>query len=109
MDYQTLLDRRAEIADEISETITRLGSLMRQEVELRDQLRRIAERDGAKTNPFENAVSIADAICGELTRAGLVPHRADSRLRLRALVEGQHERYLRQADVRKQVRSPSAA
>jgi hypothetical protein len=43
VDYQTLLDRRAEIAEEITQTVGRLGVLVRQEVELQDHLRRAAE------------------------------------------------------------------
>ena len=108
-EIETLLTRRAEIAEEISETITRLGTLLRQELELRDQLRRAAEHDGSRTNPFETAVSIVDAVCGELTRAGLVPHRADARLRLSSLVRDQNSRYRSQKEVRAQVTGKSAA
>src|SRR3954451_18694532 len=108
VETETLLTRRAEIADEITQTIGRLGVLLRQEIDLRDQLRRTAEHDGSRTNPFETAVSISDAVCGELTRVGLAPHRADARLRLTSIVDSQHVRYRNQWATRAQVASKSA-
>jgi hypothetical protein len=104
-EIEEMLARRAVVADEIVATIDKLGVLVRQEAELQDQLRRAAERDGSKTNPFSNPVTISDAICAELTRVGLAPHRADARLRLGALVDGQQDRYRRQWAVRKQVQA----
>jgi hypothetical protein len=85
VDYQAMLDRRAQVADEIVETVNKLGELAAEERDLQDQLRRAAERDGSRTNP----VSVMDAICAELTRAGLSPHRVDARIRLGA--EPAHE------------------
>jgi hypothetical protein len=71
VDYQTLLDRRAEIAEEITQTIGRLGVLVRQDIELQDQLRRAAERAGSRANAFSTTPTVMDAINSELTRAGL--------------------------------------
>ena len=89
VDYQAMLDRRAQVADEIVETVNKLGELAAEERDLQDQLRRAAEHDGSRTNPVSNPVSVMDAICAELTRAGLSPHRVDARIRLGA--EPAHE------------------
>jgi hypothetical protein len=109
VETETLLTRRAEIADEITQTIGRLGVLLRQEVEVTDQLRRVAEADGSRTNPFSTAVTTVDAINSELTRSGLAPRRADPRMRLTALVVDQHRRYASQRQVRDLVTGQSAA
>lgn len=109
VETEQLLDRRAEIADEITQTIGRLGVLLRQEVEVTDQLRRIAEADGSRTNPFSTASTVVDAINSELTRAGLAPRRADPRFRLSALVVDQNRRYRAQRETRAQVSGQSAA
>jgi hypothetical protein len=109
VETETLLDRRAQVAEEISKTIAQLGTLLSEELQLRDQLRRALERDGLSTIVFETAVSIQDAICGELTKAGLHPHRADPRLRLTSLVRDQNSRFRNQAAVRAQAAGKSAA
>jgi len=108
-DIERMLARRERIADEITEAATRLGELALQEIELQDQLRRAAERDGAKTNPFSTAYSVTDAICSELTRAGLSLRRSDPRFRLTALINDQNRRYRSQREVRAQVADQSAA
>src|SRR5687768_12722209 len=92
-DYQELLARRAEVADEITETIDKLGVLVRQEVDLQDTLRRGAEQAGVRANPFSTASTVMDAVNSELTRAGLAPRRADPRFRLTALVIDQNRRF----------------
>jgi hypothetical protein len=109
VDYQTLLDRRAEIAEEITQTIGRLGVLCRQEVELQDQLRRAAERAGSRANAFSTTPTVMDAINSELTHAGLTLRRADPRMRLNTVVETQNRRYRGQMTGREPVSSPSAA
>ena len=109
VETETLLTRRAEIADEITQTIGRLGVLLRQEVEVTDQLRRIAEADGSRTNPFSTAVTTVDAINSELTRAGLAPRRSDPRMRLTALITDQNRRYRARQETRAQVAGQSAA
>jgi hypothetical protein len=109
VDYQALLTRRERIADEITQTIGRLGVLCREELELRDQLRRAAEADGSRTNPFMTASSVMDAVNSELTRAGLSLRRADPSIRLVDLVERQQVRYRNQRTVRQLARGPSAA
>ena len=109
MDYQTLLDRRAEIAEEITQTIGRLGVLWRQEVELQDQLRRAAEAAGSRANAFSTTPDITDAICGELTRAGLSLRRSDPRMRVTAVVDSQNRRYRGHVAGLEKVSSPSAA
>jgi hypothetical protein len=108
-DYQDLLARRAAVADEITEVIGRLGTLLREEVELQDTLRRAAERDGSRTNPFSTASTVVDAINSELTRAGISPRRADPRFRLTALVDDQNRRYRSQWAVRAQAAGQAAA
>jgi hypothetical protein len=109
VDHQALLTRRVRIADDITQTIGKLGVLMREELELRDQLRRAAEAAGSRTNPFMTASSVMDAVNSELTRAGLTPRRADPRIRLVDLIEGQQVRYRNQMTVRQLSRGPSAA
>jgi hypothetical protein len=109
VDYQTLLDRRAEIAEEITQTIGRLGVLCRQEVELQDQLRRAAERAGSRANAFSTTPTVMDAVNSELTHAGLTLRRADPRMRLNAVIETQNRRYRGQMTGREPVSSPSAA
>jgi hypothetical protein len=109
VDYQTLLDRRAEIAEEISQTVGRLGVLVRQEVELQEHLRRAAERAGSKATAFSTTPTFLDAINSELTRAGLSLCCADPRMRLTTVVETQNRRYRGQMTGREPVSSPSAA
>jgi hypothetical protein len=109
VETEQLLDRRAEIADEITQTIGRLGVLLRQEVELQDTLRRAAEAGESRTNPFSTTPDLTDAVCGELTRIGLALRRSDPRLRVAAVVETQNRRYRGQVTGREPVSSPSAA
>ena len=114
MDYQALLDRRAAVAAEITKVIDTLGALAAEalaaeERDLQDRLRRLGEGAGVKANPFSTAVTVVDAICSELTRAGLSPRRADPRMRLTALVVDQHRRYASQRQVRDLVTGQSAA
>jgi hypothetical protein len=109
MTLEQLLARREQIATEITETIDKLGDLVRQEIETQDTLRRAAERDGSRTNPFSTASTVADAINSELTRAGISPRRADPRFRLNSLVVDQNRRYRNQAAGRAQVTGQSAA
>jgi hypothetical protein len=109
VDYQALLDRRAAVAAEITKVIDTLGALAAEERDLQDRLRRLGEGAGVKANPFSTAVTVVDAICSELTRAGLSPRRADPRMRLTALVVDQHRRYASQRQVRDLVTGQSAA
>jgi hypothetical protein len=95
-DYHELLDRRTRVADDITQTIGKLGVLMREELELRDQLRRAAEAAGSVTNPFATAISTESAVNAELTRAGLNLRRGDPRIRLVDLVDSQQVRYRNQ-------------
>jgi hypothetical protein len=108
-DIEALLAERENVADQIVQTIGRLGTLVRQQNELEESLRRAAERDGSRTNAFSTSITVTDAICGELTAAGLSLHRGDRQVRLMPLVAGQHGRYRAQAAVRKQVASRSVA
>jgi hypothetical protein len=93
VDHQALLTRRERVADDITQTIGKLGVLMREELELRDQLRRTAEAAGSRTNPFQSVRTVMDAVNSELARAGLQLRRADPRIRLADLIDGQHQRY----------------
>ena len=108
-EIEKLLTERAAVADEITEVIGRLGVLVRQEVELQDTLRRAAEADGSRTNPFSTAASVMDGINSELVRAGISPRRADPRFRLSALVADQQHRYRAQRQVQAQVADRSVA
>jgi hypothetical protein len=108
-EVETLLNRRAAVADEITQVAGRLGVLAREELELRDRLRRAAEADGAVTNPFHTVTTTESAACSELTRAGLNPCRADPQVRLTDLVDSQHVRYAAQMAVWEQVRGSAAA
>jgi hypothetical protein len=108
-DYQTLLDRLTRVADDIVQTVGKLGVLVREELELRAQLRRAAEAAGSRTNPFATATPTESAVNSELTRAGLNLRRADPRIRLAELTDSQHVRYRNQMSVREQVRGQSAA
>src|SRR3954463_16155169 len=92
-DVEAMLARRAEIADEITQTIGRLGVLWRQEVELQDQLRRAGEHAGVRANAFSTTPDLTDAICGVLTRVGLSLRRSDPRMRVSAVVDSQGRRF----------------
>jgi hypothetical protein len=109
VNYNSLLDCRAEIAEEITQTIGRLGVLVRQEVEITETLRRAAERAESKANAFSTTPTVVDAINSELTRAGLSLCRADPRMQVNAVVETQNRRYCGQMTGREPVSSPSAA
>jgi hypothetical protein len=109
IELEQLLARREAIADEITAVIGKLGVLVREEQELQDHLRRAAERDGSRTNAFATALTVSDAVCGELTAAGLVPRRGDPAVHLAPLIEGQHRKYRDQRAVRKQVAGRSVA
>ena len=109
VNYNSLLDCRAEIAEEITQTIGRLGVLCRQEVELQDQLRRAAERAGSRANAFSTTPTVMDAINSELTHAGLRLCRADPRMRLNAVIETQNRRYRGQMAGREPAFGQSAA
>jgi hypothetical protein len=109
VDYQKLLDRRAEIAEEITQTIGRLGVLCRQEVEITETLRRAAERAGSRANAFSTTPTVMDAINSELTHAGLRLCRADPRMRLNAVIETQNRRYRGQMAGREPAFGQSAA
>jgi hypothetical protein len=104
-----MLARRTQVADEITKTIDALGRLVAEELDLQGQLRRIAEADGSRTNPFSTASMIMDVINSELTRAGVSPYRADPRHRLTVLVDSQHVRYRAQRTLRKQVAARAVA
>jgi hypothetical protein len=92
-DVEQMLARREQIAEEITQTIGRLGVLWRQEVELQEQLRRAAERAGSRANAFSTTPDLTDAICGELTRVGLSLRRSDPRMRVSAVVDSQGRRF----------------
>jgi hypothetical protein len=109
VDDQALLDRRAAVAEEITQTIDKLGELVAEERQLEDRLRRLGKGAGVRANPFSTATTVVDAICSELTRAGLSSRRADPRMRLTALVVDQHRRYASQRQVRDLVTGQSAA
>ena len=108
-DYQELLARRAAVANEITQTIDKLGELVAEERDLQDRLRRLGEAAGARANPFATASTVMDAVNSELTRAGISPRRSDPRFRLTALVTDQNRRYRSQREVRQQVVDQSAA
>jgi hypothetical protein len=86
-----------------------LGVLVREELELQETLRRAAERAGSRANAFSTTPDITDALCGELTRAGLALRRADPRLRLSAVISDQNRWYRGQMANREPVAGQSAA
>jgi hypothetical protein len=108
-EMEQMLARREQIAEEITQTIGRLGVLCRQEVELQDQLRRAAERAGSRANAFSTTPTVMDAINSELTHAGLRLCRADPRMRLNAVIETQNRRYRGQMAGREPAFGQSAA
>lgn len=108
-EIEQMLARRAQVADEITRVIDKLGDLVRQEVELQDMLRRDAERAGVRANAFSTASTIMDGVNSELVRCGISPRRADPRYRLSALVVDQNRRYRAQRETREQVTGQSAA
>jgi hypothetical protein len=108
-DVEKMLQRREQIADEISQVVGRLGVLVREESELQETLRRAAKRAGSKANAFATTPDITDALCAELTRAGLALRRADPRLRLSAVIVDQNRRYRGQMAGREPVAGQSAA
>ena len=108
-DIEAMLARREQIAAEIVKAVDLLGVLVRQEIELQDTLRRAAERDGSRTNPFSTASTVMDALNSELVRVGVNPRRADPRHRLVALVTDQDRRFRNHWASRAQVAGKSAA
>ena len=104
-----MLDRRAAVAEEITQTIDKLAELVAEERQLEDWLRRAAERAGSRANAFSTTPTVMDAINSELTRAGLSLCRADPRMWMTAVVETQNRRYRGQMAGREPVSSPSAA
>jgi hypothetical protein len=108
-EIEQMLARREQIAAEITKAVDLLGALVRQEAELRDTLRRAGERDGSRTNPFETASTVMDALNSELVRVGISPRRADPRHRLVALVTDQDRRFRSHWETRAKVSNPTAA
>src|SRR5919112_156497 len=100
MEIEEMLAERAQVADAIVRTIDKLGDLLRDELELQDQLRRAAEADGSKANVFATASVIMECVNSELVRVGVSPRRADPRYRLVSLILDQNRRYLSQRAVR---------
>jgi hypothetical protein len=106
---QTLLDRRAVVADEITALIGKLGVLVREEAELGAQLSRIQRAAGSCAAPFDTATTVMDAINSELTRAGLTLRRGDPSIRLGDLVDDQTRRYRSQMTGTPAAGTPTAA
>jgi hypothetical protein len=64
IELEQMLARREAVADEIAAVVGRLGTLLREEQELQEHLRRAAERDGATGNAFATALSFSDVLNG---------------------------------------------
>ena len=84
-DIEPMLAERAALADEIAALAGRLGVILRREAELTEALRRELRAAGISAQP-----NVREAICAELGKQGLHLHRADPRISLVAVVEGQH-------------------
>jgi hypothetical protein len=106
---KTLLDRRAVVADEITQVIGKLGVLVREEAELRTQLGRVHRAAGSCAEPFDAETTVMDAINSELTRAGLTLRRGDPSIRLGGLVDDQNRRYRSQMTGTPAAGTPTAA
>jgi hypothetical protein len=89
-DIEALLAARAAAADEIVAAVGRLGVALRAETELTEALHRELRAAGLKAQPFLTQPNFREAICAELGKQGLHLHRADPRIGLAAVVEGQH-------------------
>src|SRR4051812_35589448 len=90
-DVEAMLTRRAEIADEITQTIGRLGMLVREEKELAAQIRRELGRVDISAQPFSTHPDFETIINHELGQAGVEAWRVASPFgaRLTELVDSQ--------------------
>ena len=92
-DVEQMLAAREAATDAIIQAVGRLGMALREEQALTQALRRALRAAGISAEPFNTQPSFREAICAELTRAGLTAlHRADPRISLTALVNEQHRR-----------------
>jgi hypothetical protein len=89
-DYQELLVRREALADRIVSIIGTLGVAIREEAELREDLRRVLRAAGVKAEPFNTALSVEAVVGEELCRAGVPSARCGVSVRLTDLVERQN-------------------
>jgi hypothetical protein len=79
-DVEPMLAERQDLADEIAALAGRLGVILRREL----------RAAGISAQPFLTQPDFREAICAELGKQGLHLHRADPRISLVAVVEGQH-------------------
>jgi hypothetical protein len=71
VDYQTLLDRRLAIAEEITAVIEHLGVLAREDADIVERVRREMRTLGLTSEPFATRPDVEETLCNELGRAGL--------------------------------------
>jgi hypothetical protein len=92
VDYQTLLDRRLAVAEEITAVIKRLGVLTREDADTVERVRREIRTIGLTSEPFTTRPDVEETISNELGRAGLQVRRVAEPFgpRLTDLVERQN-------------------
>ena len=89
-DVEQMLAAREAATDAIVQAVGRLGVALREEQELTEAVRRELRAAGISAQPFLTQPNFREAICAELGKQGLHLHRADPRISLVAVVEGQH-------------------
>jgi hypothetical protein len=89
-DVEQMLAAREAAADAIVQAVGRLGVALREEQALTEALRRELRAAKLKAQPFLTQPNFREAVCAELGKQGLHLHRADPRITLRGVVEGQH-------------------
>jgi|SRR5688500_11709088 hypothetical protein len=89
-DLEQLLARREAIADRIVSIIGTLGVAIREEAELRQDLRRVLRAAGVSAEPFNTALSVEAVVGEELCRAGVPSQRCGVSVRLADLVDRQN-------------------
>ena len=89
-----MLARREAIAEEMTAAIGRLGTLVREDKELADRIRRDLQAAGIKAEPLHTAPNLEEAINHEFGRQGIEAWRCARPFgpRLTELVDSQHTR-----------------
>jgi hypothetical protein len=110
-DVEQRLARRAQIADEMTTAIGRLGVLVREEKELATEIRRALGQAGISAQPFSTAPNVEEIINHELGRAGVEAWRVATPfgVRLTDLVDRQHRNVRELLATRVRASGPAAA
>ena len=93
-DLEQKLARREAIAEEMTAVIGRLGTLVREEKELAEQIRRDVRAAGITAEPLHTAPNLEEIINHEMGRQGIEAWRGAKPFgpRLTELVDSQHKR-----------------